>query len=155
MKYTISVKIHVPLSKVITLFADPDYWGNWREGFISYDTLSGMPGEEGSKLKLINTLGGRTIEMFETVEVKNLPEEMTCIYEAPGKWVGAWNRVTNRFCELGPNTTQWECESEFRCRGLLRVMAFLMPGMFEKATLKEMHNFKRFAGDRHRNHSVE
>ncbi len=87
----------------------------------------------------------------ETVEVKNLPEEMTCIYEAPGNWVGAWNRVTNRFRELEPNKTQWEFESEFRCRGLLKVMSFLMPGMFQKASFKEMNNFKMFAESRREN----
>ena len=51
-------------------------------------------------IKLINKVGGRVVEMTETIEVKNLPEEMTCIYEAPGNWVGAWNRVNNRFENL-------------------------------------------------------
>ena len=109
------------------------------------------PGEEGSETKLINKIGVSETEMTEMVEIKNLPEEMTCIYEAPGNWVGAWNRVTNRFRELEPNKTQWEFESEFRCRDLLKVMSFLMPGMFRKASFKEMNNFKMFAESRREN----
>ena len=82
--------------------------------------------------------------MIEAVEVKNLPDEMVCIYEAPGFWLGAWNRVVNRFREVAPNRSMWETENEFRCRGLLKVMATLMPGMFRAATLKEMSQFKAF-----------
>lgn len=144
MKYTLSIDIDLPLSKVIELFDNPDNWSKWRDGFVSFEPLNGIPGEEGSETKLINIVGGRKTEMTEKVEVKNLPKEMSCIYEAPGNWVGAWNRVTNRFHELGPKKTQWEFESEFRCRGLLKVMSFLMPGMFRKASLKEMNSFKRF-----------
>jgi len=83
--------------------------------------------------------------MTETVEVKNLPEEYTCIYEAPGNWLGAWNRVTSRFRALEPEKTQWQFESDFRCRGLLKIMSFLKPGLFQKASAKEMKNFKLFA----------
>lgn len=58
---------------------------------------------------------------------------------------GAWNRVINRFTELGRDETRWEFESEFRCTGFLRIVAFLMPGMFCKASLKDMTHFKKFA----------
>ena len=153
MHYTVTVNIDVPRSTVVQYFATPDHWEHWREGLVRYEPMFGQPGEEGSKVKLINQLGGRTIEMVETVEVENLPEETTCIYEAPGKWMGAWNRVTNRFYVGGANTTRWELDSEFRCRGLLKIMSLLMPGMFKKATLKEMYQFKRFAEDRYR-HSL-
>ena len=151
MNYTLTVDIDLPLSKTIKLFDNPDNWSKWRDGFINFESLNGNPGEEGSETKLINKVGGRETEMTETVEVKNLPEEMTCIYEAPGNWVGAWNRVTNCFRELEPNKTQWQFESEFRCRGLLKVISFLMPGMFQKASFREMNNFKMFAESRREN----
>ncbi len=79
--------------------------------------------------------------MIETIESKNLPEEMTCTKVAPR----AWNRVINRLVELGPNETRWVFESEFRCTGFLRILAFLMPGMFCKASLNDMKKFKKFA----------
>ncbi len=79
--------------------------------------------------------------MIETIETNNLPEEMSCIYEAPP----AWNRVVYRFSEKGHQETHWEFDSEFRCTGILRILAFFMPGMFRKASLKDMTYFKNFA----------
>ena len=145
MKYTLTIDIASPLPEVLKLFDDANNWSKWRDGFISFEALKGSPGEEGSETKLVNRVGGRDTEMIEKVEVKNLPQEMTCTYEAPGNWLGAWNRVTNSFEEIGPNLTRWKFESEFRCRGLLKVMSTLMPSMFQKASLKEMNNFKKFA----------
>jgi len=146
MKYTVAVEIDLPLQEVIELFDDPDNWPKWRDGFVSAEPLRGSPGEEESLTKLINrVVGGRNTEMTVRVEHKNLPEEMTCVYVAPGYWFGAWNRVTNRFRELKSNKTEWEFESEFRCTGLLKVMSILTPGMFRSASLKEMNNFKDFA----------
>jgi len=34
---------------------------------------------------------------------------------------------------------------------MLKVMSFLMPGMFKKASFKEMNNFKMFAESRREN----
>jgi hypothetical protein len=83
MKYILTKDIDLPLPKVIDLFEDPDNWSKWRDGF---ESLKGMPGEERSVTTLINLIGHKETEMTETVEVKNLPAEMTCIYEATG-WV--------------------------------------------------------------------
>ena len=144
MKYTVKVEIEAPLGDVVSLFDAPDNWPKWRDGFISAESLHGDLGSEGSKARLVNRVGGRDTVMIETVERKKLPVEMTCTYEAPGFWLGAWNRVTNRFRSLGPRKSEWQLESEFRCRGLLKVMSTLMPTMFRDATLKEMNNFKAF-----------
>ncbi len=140
MKYTLKVDIALPRAKVVELFDNPDNWPKWQESFVSSTALEGTPGEKGAKTKLIHKFGRRETEMVETIESKNLPEEMTCIYNSPG----AWNRVINRFAEIGPNETRWEFECEFRCTGFVRILAFLMPGMFQKASLKDMTSFKRF-----------
>lgn len=145
MKYTLTIDIDLPLPKVIKLFDNPNNWSKWQNDFVSFKSLIGKPGDEGSKTKLINKVGRSETEMIETVEVKNLPEEMTCIYEADGNWLGAWNKVTNRFYQLEKNKTQWKFESDFKCRGLLKLMSLLMPNMFKKASLKDMKNFKKFA----------
>ena len=79
--------------------------------------------------------------MVETIESTNLSEEMTCTYVAPG----AWNRVTYRFTESGPDETHWEFDTEFRCTGVLRLMALLTPGMFRRTSWKDMTSFKTFA----------
>ena len=147
MKYIVTIEIRAPLEDVVRLFDAPDHWPKWRDGFISAEPLRGDLGAEGSQARLVNRVGGRDTVMIETVERKSLPAEMTCTYEAAGFWLGAWNRVTNRFRSLNPERSEWQLESEFRCRGFLKVMTILMPGMFRDATLNEMKNFKAFVED--------
>ena len=147
MKYTVTIGLEAPLGDVVSLFDAPGNWPKWRDGFVSAEPLRGDLGAEGSKTKLVNRVGGRDTVTIETVERKKLPAEMTCTYEAPGFWLGAWNRVTNRFRALGPGKSEWQLDSEFRCRGLLKVLSTLMPAMFRDATLKETNKFKAFVED--------
>lgn len=141
MKYTLKLPIKLSREKVCDLFKNPDNWHEWQESLISYEPISGNQGNAGSKTKMLHKFGSKQIEMTETIESNNLPEEMVCIYEAPS----AWNRVVYRFIEISSDETEWVFESEFKCGGFLKVMAFLMPGMFKKATKKDMDAFKTFA----------
>ena len=141
MKYTLQLDIAIPRSQVVALYDNPDNWSRWQSGFVESEHISGQPRQEGAKTKLIQKVGGRTTEIIETIEATNLPDELRCIYEAKG----VWNRVVNRFSEIDPAKTRWEFETEFRCTGVVRIMSLLMPGMFRKASLKEMLSFKAFA----------
>ena len=133
--------IALPRARVVELFADPKNWTKWQVSLISFAPISGVPGEDGAKTKLRHVFGRREVEMVETIESSKLPDEITCIYEA----AGAWNRVRYRFAEIGAHKTLWEFDSEFHCTGFLRFMALIMPGMFRKASLKDMVAFKQFA----------
>ena len=141
MKYSISLEVDLPRSKVIELYVDPRNWAQWQQSLVRYETISGTERGQGSKIKIINRFGKRDVEILETVESSNLPEEFICTYEAQG----AWNRVVNRFAEISPEKTLWEFDAEFRCRGMLKLLSMIMPGMFKEASQKEMHAFKRFA----------
>lgn len=141
MKYSLEVDIALPRKRVIELFDNPENMSKWQPSLISYEQINGSVGEAGSKTRLVHKMGGKEVEMTETVESNNLPDEYTVTYEAKG----AWNRVVNRFIEERPDTTKWVFETEFKCSGFLRVMAFLMPGMFKKQSLKDLRNFKEFA----------
>jgi len=141
MTYTLEVSIARPRANVFELFENPNHWLKWQDSLVRWEALEGTPGHSGARAKLTHQFGRREIEMVETVESKHLPEEMTCIYTAPG----AWNRVTHRFVEMGSHETRWIFDTEFRCTGVLRLMAFLRPGMFRNASLKDMTSFKTFA----------
>ena len=147
MEYTLQLDIAVPRSTLVELYDDPGNWPRWQAGFISSEHLSGQPRQAGAKTKLVQKVGGRETEIVETIETRNLPDELVCIYEAKG----AWNRVVNRFVEIGPDQTRWEFETEFRCTGIVKLMSVLMPGMFRKASMKEMESFKAFAESEHAN----
>ena len=53
MKYTTEVEINQPVQKVVELFDNPDNMKVWMKGLQSFETISGTPGQEVSKAKLV------------------------------------------------------------------------------------------------------
>ena len=140
MKYSSKIEINLPREKVIQLFDNVDNMAKWQEGFLSFEPISGKPGEEGSKAKLKYKMGKREIEMIETITKRNLPDEFNGTYEARG----VFNIIENKFIDNGDSTT-WISVNEFRFKGFMKVIAFLMPGSFKKQSLKYLQDFKKFA----------
>lgn len=141
MNYTVTVEIDVPRARVVELFDNPDLYPKWQECLVSLERLEGDPGQVGTRTRLRHQMGRRKYEMVETVTVRDLPDVFTATYEADG----VWNEAVNRFTEREGGGTRWTIETEFHCKGFMRVMAFLMPGMFKKETQKVMNAFKVFA----------
>ena len=144
MKYTIDININLPREKVIELFDNQDNLEKWQCGLESFEHLSGEPGEVGAKSLIKYNMDKRKIEMTETILKKDLPNEYSFTFEAKGMW----NQVDNYFEEIDANTTRWKSDNEFKGKGILAIMLFLMPGLFKKQSLKFMNNFKAFAEDR-------
>ena len=141
MKFTTEITIDLPRQRVIELFDNPDNLAKWQSGLREFVHISGETGMPGAKSRLLYKVSGREVEMIETITVRNLPDEFSGTYEAKG----VWNEVKNFFFEDGPGKTRWVSENEFRFKGLMAVMGFLMPGSFRKETQKQMNEFKRFA----------
>jgi len=141
MKYTSVIEIELPREKVIALFDNQDNLKKWQEGLESFEHLSGEPGTVGAKSIIKYKMGKRNIEMTETILKKELPNDYHFLFEAKG----VWNEVKNSFSEINPNQTKWTIENDFRGKGMMAVMMFLMPSMFKKQTMKFMISFKDFA----------
>lgn len=141
MKYTNQIEINKPIDKVIQLFDNPDNLKKWMEGLIGFEHFFGVPGNPGSKSKLKFKMGSREIEMIETITVRNLPNEFSATYETNG----VFNSVSNKFEKVSENKTRYITENEFHFTGIMKVIAFLMPGTFKKQTMKYLVAFKNFA----------
>lgn len=141
MKYTSEIVIHLPLKRVVELFDNVDNMAKWQPGLVSYEQLSGVPGQPGAKMKLSYKMGKRKIDMIETITKNDLPRELAGTYEAKG----VFNIISNRFEELGSDKTKWVSENEFRFKGFMILMGKLMPGAFKKESYKHMEQFKAFA----------
>ena len=141
MKYTTEIEIDLPRDKVIELFDSVENLKHWQDGLVTFEPISGTPGEVGSKAKLKYKMGSRDIEMIETITHKDLPREFHGTYEAKG----VFNKIENTFEEVGPNKTRWISENEFICTGFMKIFAWLMPGVFKKQSYKYMVDFKNFA----------
>ena len=140
MKYTSEIEINLPREKVIELFDNKANLKHWQEGLQSFEHLSGDPGTIGSKYTLKYKMGKRNIEMTETI-LKRESSNFDFLYEAKG----VWNEVKNSFSEIDQNQTKWTIENDFRGKGMMAIMLFLMPSMFKKQTMKFMNSFKDFA----------
>jgi len=140
MKFTCSVDIDLPRSKVIELFDNPENMGNWQDGFISFEHKSGKAGEVGAQSIVTYEIRGRKMELLETITSRKLPEEFHGTYEGDfGK-----NTMNNYFTKLDPVKTRWKAEVEYlETRGfVMKMMSLVMPGMFRKQTQKWMDQFK-------------
>ncbi len=139
MKYTCQVEINKPIDRVVELFQNTENFYKWMDGLQSFEHLSGDPGKPGSKSKMQFKMNNRDVEMIETIEANNLPEEFVGTYEANG----VYNIQKNRFIAVDDSTTRYETENEFQFKGFMKLMA-LMPGAFKKQTMKFMESFKNF-----------
>jgi len=140
MKYTNEVIINAPREKVVELFDNPDNLAKWQPGFISMKHLSGESGKVGAKYQLHYKMGKREIEMVEIITERNLPDVFSATYEAKG----VWNEVRNHFEERADGTTRYWTENEFKMSGMMKIMAFIMPGMFRKQSQKYLDLFRDF-----------
>ena len=140
MKYQTEIMIELPRDRVVALFDDPENLAKWQNGFISMEHVSGEYGEAGMVSKLKYNMNGRETELTETIESRNLPDEFIAIYETKG----VWNRHENYFHEMG-DQTRYVTDTEFKCKGFVRLMTIVVPFMFKRETLKQMNEFKKFA----------
>ncbi len=140
MKYAIDMELERPRDVVVELFDNTDNLKQWQPELISFEHQSGEKGAAGARSKLVYQMGKREVEMIETILVRKLPDEFSGTYEAKG----VWNRVDNKFTELGPDKTEWHCETEFKCSGIMRLFALFAPGKFKKETRRYMDQFKAF-----------
>ncbi len=142
MKFKCSVEINQPIDKVVKKFKDENCLKEWQDGFESIEHISGNKGEAGAKSKIIYRANGRKIELQETINVNNLPEEFSGLYEAKEMV----NTMTTRFVSLGKNKTRYESEIDYiSFHGIIpKMMAFLMPGLFKRQVQKWMNQFRDF-----------
>jgi hypothetical protein len=141
MKFSLSIEINLPREKVIELFDNPDNMKHWQPGLVSFENISGIPGEVGAKSRLKYRMGKRDVELIETITNRNLPDEFSGTYEAKG----VWNEVKNYFNEISRDKTEWISESEFKFSGFMKIMGLVMPGAFKKESNKYLKLFKEFA----------
>lgn len=142
MKYKGSVVINRPTGMVAELFADPQHQGEYQDGFIRKELISGEEGQEGAVSKLYYKYGERDMIMTETVLSNKLPESFKAFYHH--KHMD--NTMVCRFTPMDDGSTRYETEVEYtRINWVMpRLMAILFPSMYRKMGEKWMQNFKVF-----------
>jgi hypothetical protein len=142
MKYKGSVDIAKPRDEVVKYFADPSFLGEYQDGFVKKDLISGSQGQEGAVSKMLYKYGSRDMELKETILVNQLPD----LYESSYHHKHMDNTMACKFIELDDQHTRYEYAFEYtRINWIMpRLMAILFPGMYRKQGEKWMRQFKEF-----------
>jgi hypothetical protein len=152
LKYTVSTEVALPRERVAQLLADPAQLPKWLRGLVLHEPLNGMHGQVGTKSRVVMQMGQQTIEMTENItrrepaDLHRIPRESIVHFDREIVAKGMWSAVRDRLIEVGPETTLWESESEYRFSGLLmRLVGLVMPGAFRTQSQQHMQDFKAFA----------
>ena len=140
MKFSCSVDISLPRNTVVQYFSDSNNMVNWQDGFVSFEPVSGTPGQVGAQSCITYKIGRNHAVLLETITLNNLPEAIHGTYEGDfGK-----NTMHNYFEEIGPTETRWRSDLEYlEAKGfIMKTMMRLLPGIMKKKTQKWMDQFK-------------
>ncbi|RJQ68182.1 SRPBCC family protein [Pseudonocardiaceae bacterium YIM PH 21723] len=152
MKFTNSVEIDLPRERVAQLLADPAQLSKWLRGLVSHEPVAGVHGQLGTRSRVVFQSGKQTMECTETItrrdpaDLNRIPKDCVVHFDREIVAPGMWSAVRDRLTEVGPETTLWESDSEYRFSGLvMRLVGLLMPGTFRKQSQQHMEDFKAFA----------
>jgi len=81
MKFTSSITVNQPLEKTVSIWKNPDNFTHWQEGFISKELLSGTTGEVGAVSLIKLDFKKEVMELTETIQLANLPNEFKVLIE--------------------------------------------------------------------------
>ncbi len=142
MKFNGSVDIAKPREEVVKYFIDPQYLGNYQDGFVRKDHVSGEVSQTGAVAKMYYEYGKRKLELTETILNNNLPES----FDAEYHHIHMDNFMRCKFVPIDENNTRYEYEFEYtRINWFMpRLMAILFPSMYRKQGEKWMKQFKEF-----------
>jgi hypothetical protein len=142
MQFTCTVTINVSKEKVAAYFANPEYLKEYQDGFLRKELISGNSGEENAVSKMYYKQGKREMELTETIQVNNLPDEFMAQYHH--KFTD--NTMRSTFTTVSETQTRYDAEIHYMAfRGLMvKVMVFLAPSFFKKQVVKWLQNFKVF-----------
>ena len=142
MKFNGYVDIKKPREEVVRYFEDPQYLGEFQDGFQSKTVISGEPGKEGTKSTMMYKYGKRDMELTETILSNQLPDS----FDAEYHHIHMDNFMRCKFTVLDDQTTRYSYEFEYtRINWFMpKLMAILFPGMYRKQGEKWMRQFKEF-----------
>ena len=142
MKYSSAIIVDKPMEQVAALFADQNNNGEWQDGFVRKELLSGTEGRVGSKSTIYLKQGKRDMELTETIVADDLPHSIEAVYEHEHMD----NTLITTFTAIGEHQTRYENHVDYtRINWVMpKLMAILFPSMFRKQSEKWMQNFKVF-----------
>ncbi|MFK7948820.1 MAG: SRPBCC family protein [Saprospiraceae bacterium] len=142
MKFKCSVEINKSREEVVKYFINPQYLGEYQDGFIRKELVRGESCQKDAVSKMYYKQSKLDMEITETIIENNLPESLIGFYHHEHMD----NYMQYKFTWLGNNKTLYESEIDYiRINWIMpRLMAILFPSMYRKQVEKWMRQFKEF-----------
>ena len=138
MHIQFSVLLDVSRDRAWRAFDNPQNLRRWQPSLVSFEPLTGTPGQPGATARLVYRESGHQIELIETVSTRREPEEFHGAYESShGR-----NTLLNRFVELSADRSRWDLEAQFQFKGAAKLMAPMLRGTIEKRIRDDAQRFK-------------
>jgi hypothetical protein len=142
MKFKLELPINKPRAEVWKAFDNVENMKKWQPSLISFEPISGTPGQPGAISKLTYEEGGREFSLIEKITHRDEPNSFDGVYENNF----ADNIIRNKFVEQGNDQTLWVMETEFAFKTLLmKIAGPLMKKNFVTRTQRDMERFKEMA----------
>lgn len=142
MKYTSQVIVAIPIEAFIKKLNNHSNMKLWQRGLVSYEHVSGNPGNIGAKMKLNYLFGKQKMTVIETIIDKKLPNELHATFD----YEGMHNVQKNYFTSTAEGHTKWVCENEFLPTSFyMRIMTAFTPSSFRKQSMIYLTDFKNFS----------
>ena len=152
MKCTVSIEIALPREKTVRLLADSEHLPKWLRGVVLHEPLNGMHGQAGTRSRVVMQMGQQKMEAIETItrlepaNLHRIPRDSAVHFDREIVAKGMWNAARERLTEVGPETTLWVSENEYRFSSLpMRLAGLFMRGALRKQSQQHMQDFKAFA----------
>ena len=139
MKFKLELPINKPRADVWKSFDNAENIKKWQPTLVSFEPVSGMPGQPGAVSKLTYKEGNRNLILTEKITRRDEPNGFDGVYESEF----ADNAIRNTFIEQGKDQTLWMMETEFIFKSfLMKIMGPLMKKSFVTRTEADMQRFK-------------
>lgn len=135
------VEVELPINKAFDLFLDKSTYKEWKKDFVSYEPVSGTPGEVGAVTNLVY----KDYVMVETIVSKRDHCAYSATYEhIRGGRSMVFHIAQNQFTVLSPHRTLIEVDGEItRVNGfMMKLMMKLMAGAGQKQAQEQLNKFK-------------
>lgn len=147
--HNFEIILNADIQKVTLILSDPNQLYSWIEEMKKIIPQKGLPLQEGSEYIIVFKYGKHEIQMYETIQVMSLPEEMKGLQrlmynEKPDdhgpiiKW---------RTCLISLNANQTLIKSSYETHNMnifLYIISWLSSSSTEKMMKKQFNSFKEY-----------
>ncbi len=138
MKLKFETVIDARRDAVWAAFDNSENMTRWQQNLVSFNHISGEPGQPGTVSELTYDQKGKKVVLKETIMERRDPDFLSGAYESTmGKTL-----IVNHFEVVDQNSTRWTSWCNFTFQGYMKIMSLFISSMIHKRTKADMERFK-------------